>query len=340
MASAAQQTLFMPFENGILPPPAGRMRFLAAGIDADTALDDAWKKALTCLQPFRPEYLKLEKAGFDVVARLEGNARFDGGLMLLGKHRGRNEEWFAEMLSRVAPDGIIVVCGGNKLGIDGFRKWAGKIVAVEDRFSKNHAVVFWLRRPDDLPDDAIAALRPTAKHVEGQFHTAAGMFSHGAIDKGSALLAGHLEGRVSGAVADFGAGWGYLAAECLKHPKKIRKLDLYEADFESIEAARGNLPSLSGEIPLSFHWHDLVSEQVAEIYDTVVMNPPFHEGRATDVSLGQAFIAVAARRLKPGGRLLLVANRQLPYEATLKPLFRSVETLQETDGFKVIEAKK
>ncbi|MBB2971950.1 class I SAM-dependent methyltransferase [Mesorhizobium sp. RMAD-H1] len=340
MASLAQQTLFLPFENGILPPPGGGARFLAFGIEADAALEDAWKEVLAIVQPFRPAYLKLERAGFHVVPRLEGDALFDGGLMLLAKHRGRNEQWFADLLSRVASGGSIVICGEKKLGIDSFRKWAGKIAEAEDRLSKNHAVAFWMKRPAGLPGETIEALYPAAKRVDGRFHTAAGMFSHGEIDKGSALLARHLEGRLSGAVADFGAGWGYLSAECLKYPRKITKLDLYEADFEALEAARGNLSGLAGNIPVSFHWQDLVSEPLTAIYDTVVMNPPFHESRAADISLGRAFIAAAARRLKSGGRLLLVANRQLPYEVTLKSLFRSVETLEEGQGFKVVEARR
>ncbi|PYE89230.1 class I SAM-dependent methyltransferase [Phyllobacterium leguminum] len=340
MASPAQQTLFLPYENGILPLPGEGARFLVAGIEADMAPSDAWKRALTCLQPFRPDYLTLERAGFHVVPRLGGSAGFDGGLMLIGKHRGRNEQWFADLLSRVAPNGTIVVCGDKKLGIDGFRKWAEKVAVAEDRLSKNHAVVFWMKRPSELSEEAINALRPVGKRVDNRFDTAPGMFSYGDIDKGSALLASHLQGRLKGAVADFGAGWGYLSAECVKHPQKISKLDLYEADFEAIEAARKNLSGLSGGIPLGFFWHDLVAEPVMEIYDTVVMNPPFHEGRAMDVSLGINFIAVAARRLKPGGRLLLVANRQLPYEAALAPLFRSVEMLQDAQGFKVIEARR
>jgi 16S rRNA (guanine1207-N2)-methyltransferase len=315
-------------------------RFLAFGIEADATLGGEWKKALTVVQPFRPDYLKLNRAGFHAVPRLEESTRFAGGLMLLSKHRGRNEQWFAGLLANVAPSGIILVCGDKKLGIDSFRKWAEKVAAVEDRLSKNHAVVFWMKRPVDLPDEAIKALRPAAKRVDDRFETAPGMFSHGEIDKGSALLAPYLQGRVTGAVADFGAGWGYLSAQCLKHPGKIERLDLYEADFEALEAARHNLAGLAGNIPLSFYWHDLVNEPVAGIYDTVVMNPPFHEGRAADVSLGQAFITTAAKRLKPGGRLLLVANRQLPYEATLKQLFRSVEVLEVANGFKVIEARK
>jgi|GEM_PF-4812894 16S rRNA (guanine1207-N2)-methyltransferase len=36
----------------------------------------------------------------------------------------------------------------------------------------------------------------------------------------------------------------------------------------------------------------------------------------------------------------MVANRQLPYEVTLKGLFKSVTTLEEADGFKIFDAKK
>ncbi|WP_163277808.1 methyltransferase, partial [Klebsiella aerogenes] len=85
----------------------------------------------------------------------------------------------------------------------------------------------------------------------------------------------------------------------------------------------------ASELPLSFHWHDVNGEAITEIYDTIVMNPPFHAGRSADPTMGQGFIAAAAKRLKPGGRLLLVANRQMPYEAALKSLFRSVLPVED-----------
>ena len=72
----------------------------------------------------------------------------------------------------------------------------------------------------------------------------------------------------------------------------------------------------------------------------VVMNPPFHDGGAEDRSLGAAFIAAAARALKPGGRLLMVANRHLPYEAPLREAFGKVALLAETGGYKVHEARR
>lgn len=340
MMTPAQKTLFLPFDQGILDMPEQGQSFLACGLAADRLLEPEWKQALTCLQPWRPDWLALGREGFRTEPRLATDSRFSGGLLLLGKHRGRNEAWFAELLARVEPGGWIAVSGDKKLGIDSFRKWVGNIAEISDRMSKNHAVVFWLKRPADLDDDFIAALKPLATDIDGVFRTEPGMFSHGVIDKGSALLVPHMEKIVFGNVADLGAGWGYLAAQCLKFADRIKSIDLYEADYEALEAARGNLERLSASVPISFNWFDVTSEKMAGIYDTVIMNPPFHEGRATDVSLGQAFIAAAASRLKPGGRLLMVANRQLPYETTLKGLFKTVTLLEEAGGFKIFDAKK
>ncbi len=340
MTTPAQKTLFLPFDQDIVDLPAEGQSFLACGLTADRLLDDAWKQTLTFLQPWRPDWLALTEQGFRAVPRLEDGARFAGGLLLLGKHRGRNEAWFAELLARVAPGGWIVVAGDKKLGVDSFRKWAGNIAEISDRMSKNHAVAFWLQRPADLDDDFIAALKPLAADIDAVFRTEPGMFSHGVVDRGSALLVPHMEKIVFGRVADLGAGWGYLAAQCLKYADRVTAVDLYEADYEALEAARGNLARLNAATPLCFHWFDVTREKLTGVYDTVVMNPPFHEGRATDVSLGQAFIAAAASRLKPGGRLMMVANRQLPYETTLKSLFKTVIPLEEAQGFKVVEARR
>lgn len=334
--AAAAKTLVLPFEADILPEPSAERPWLflnAAPLDSD------WRNRLRAVQGFRPDYLVLQQAGYAVAPAIEPGS-FPGALILLGRHRGQNEGWFADALERVEPGGPIVVAGEKTAGIDSFRKWAARTVSIDDRMSKHHAMVFWLRRPADLPREAIDMLRPARERVDGRFETAPGMFSHAAVDRGSALLAGHLDGKVSGAVADFGAGWGYLAAVCLHQSDGITRLDLYEADFAALEAARRNLAAMASSVPLEFNWIDLAREKVSGPYDTIVMNPPFHTGRAATPALGLAFIAAARTALKPGGRLLMVANRQLPYEAALKASFRSVELVEENAGFKVIEARR
>ncbi len=194
------------------------------GAEAERRIATEWQGVLTCLQPFKPDYLALQKAGFNAVPRLQGDERFDGALILLGKHKGRNENWLAQALKHVKPGGQIVVSGDKKLGVDSFRKTVESIVTVADRLSKHHAVAFWFMRPEMVNSEEIERLTGEPTKLEDRFTTAPGMFSHAAIDKGSAMLVKHFAGRISGHVADFGAGWGYLASEVLNHSEKLKSL--------------------------------------------------------------------------------------------------------------------
>ncbi|MFT5882971.1 MAG: 16S rRNA (guanine1207-N2)-methyltransferase, partial [Crocinitomicaceae bacterium] len=74
-------------------------------------------------------------------------------------------------------------------------------------------------------------------------------------------------------------------------------------------------------------------------FDWVVMNPPFHEAQDQSFELGKTFIREAARILKPGGGLYLVANLHLPYEELIRTEFRSHKLLGEENGFKCIFAR-
>ena len=70
------------------------------------------------------------------------------------------------------------------------------------------------------------------------------------------------------------------------------------------------------------------------------MNPPFHDAGEEDKGLGAAFIRKAAAGLRTGGRLWMVANKHLPYEAVLEAAFKRVTPLAEANGFKVVLAVK
>ena len=175
----------------------------------------------------------------------------------------------------------------------------------------------------------------------GRFQSRPGVFAWDRIDPASALLAAQLPVDLSGRGADLGAGWGYLAAEVLARCAGVTALDLYEAEARALELARGNLAAHAGRAALDFHWHDVTTGLPRDGYDFIVSNPPFHaHDRGDRPELGQRFIEVAAQSLRPGGRLLLVANRHLPYEATVAQAFATHRVLAEGGGFKVIEAVK
>ncbi|MGC1302866.1 MAG: methyltransferase, partial [Caulobacteraceae bacterium] len=113
-------------------------------------------------------------------------------------------------------------------------------------------------------------------------------------------------------------------------------LDLIDVDRRAIEAARRNV----ADPRAAFHWTDARSAPALEGLDFVVMNPPFHDGGAEDKGLGQAFVRRSHQLLRKGGSVWLVANRHLPYEGVLTPLFAKTTLRAESGGFKVYEAQK
>ncbi|CAG0976712.1 MAG: class I SAM-dependent methyltransferase [Rhizobiaceae bacterium] len=337
MSAEAVKTLLHPFACGALEPPAMTARALFLGAPGTFRAPADFPVDVTCVQGFRPDFLALRRTGFAVSPVPEGDG-YDVALVLAGRHRGQNETRVAEALERTVPGGLVVVAGGKEDGIGGLVKRVSGVVAVEDRLPKYHGAAFWLRRPADVAE-AVAALRGgnERRPMDGRFVAAPGMFSHEAIDAGSRLLAQSLPADLSGAVADFCAGWGYLAAEVVRRCPSIAQIDLYEADFESLEAAKANL---AGFAATRFFWHDLAAEPVAERYNAIVMNPPFHRGRAAEPGLGRDMIRAAAAALRPGGRLFMVANRELPYEAALDELFADWRETAREGGFKTFAAKR
>ncbi|MBC8130178.1 MAG: class I SAM-dependent methyltransferase [Rhizobiaceae bacterium] len=166
-------------------------------------------------------------------------------------------------------------------------------------------------------------------------HTQPGVFSYDRIDPGSALLLQHLP-KLGGRGADLGCGIGTLALAVLGS-SKVTSLALVDLDRRAVEAARRNVLDTRATIA----WGDVRAwKDAPSMLDFVVMNPPFHEAGIEDRGLGQAFIRQAAAMLRPGGFLHMTANRHLPYEDILKPLFKLVVLKAESGGYKIFEARK
>lgn len=313
-------------------PPEGRVIVLRAA--PSPFLDKVPPERLLCVQTFRPIHDALAGQGRAVATTASGTAR----MVIVNLTRSRAETLgaVAEALSLLEPGGQLVVAGAKSDGVDSIARQVGAAIPLEGAFVKAHGRVFWTTRPEALPDivrDWAKGAKPSAN--EDGFFAGPGMFSFERADPGSRRLAQSLAGQLSGRVADLGAGWGWLAASALDQNPGITELDLYEAELLALEAARINVPDPRAR----FHWADATGLGAGiPPYDAVITNPPFHLGRAAEPDLGAGFIVAASRILKPGGRLMLVANRHLPYEATLGAAFRNVEKLSEDGVYKVILA--
>ncbi|MBL8708645.1 MAG: methyltransferase, partial [Rhodospirillaceae bacterium] len=242
----------------------------------------------------------------------------------------------------------VVAAAANSEGAKSLAADLASLAGGVETLSKNKCRVCWARIDPARIDrarlvewHASGAPRRIAStdFPGGPFWSRPGLFAWDRIDAGSLLLAEHFPADLAGHGADLGCGVGYLGAALLARCPGMTALDLYEAERMALDLARENLGTRAHGIPLAFHWHD-VTTGLRRNYDFIVSNPPFHVSREDRADLGQAFIAAAARHLRPGGRFLLVANRHLPYERGLAAAFATSRVLADEGGYKVIEARK
>lgn len=350
MSAEAVSALLLPFSQGLLPTPAANAP--AAVLRAEDGIPASWRAVITCEQSYKPAAEALEAAGFTVVPRLEEEGAFATVLVLLTKHKEESRALIARALRLVQPGGVVVCSGEKDSGAASLEKQMGRECPdlLIGQSVKNRCRVFWLRRGEALPPvlaewEAAAALQPAARDENGgggRYLSRPGLFGWEKIDRGSRLLASVLSTTpLKGVVADLGAGWGYLSVQVLRHCPAVETLHLYEAEALALEAAQANLAALCPERAslCQFHWADVAAGLgKGRFLDGAVCNPPFHAGKHSDSSLGQAFLRRASDVLRPNGVLLLVANRHLPYESLLAQRFRHTTCLLEAEGFKVLKA--
>jgi 16S rRNA (guanine1207-N2)-methyltransferase len=312
-------------------PDTGRIAVLGAAATALYGL--VGRERFVCQQSDRLLHDLLAAQGLAVAP--DDPSEAEAAVVVATRHRAETLGMVARGLALVPEGAPVIVAGARTDGIDAIMRQIDAVLPLDGAMSKAHGRVLRVRRPAQLPDaarewEAAAALRPNA---DG-FLSAPGMFSHAHADPGSRRLAAHLEGRLAGRVAEFGASWGWLAVQALALNPAVESLDLHESDARALEAARRNVPDTRAR----FHWSDVTRLGAEPACDWVLTNPPFHRTREAEPALGAAFVAAAARVLRPGGRLLMVANRSLPYEAPLARAFREVTPLAEDAAFKVILA--
>ncbi|MFA5592935.1 MAG: methyltransferase [Micavibrio sp.] len=364
----ALQTLFLPFENENLPlkgVSGGPALFLGAQDHPALATlrPDCW-------QPWKPHAAPLMRAGLrlagggpvDGASLRDGAAGYSGAdpvaegrtidtyglvLALLPKQVDEAKAMLATALRALKAGGVLAAAAANDANGARIEKWLRE-TGMEDIVSltKNRVRCVWGVRPETLPPQIESWREKSFPRLHDfgdgiQLKTMCGLFSWDRIDAGSALLARYLPEAACVQAADFGAGIGYLSRMLLGRASAPRDLYVIEADARALACARDNLSGIQEETALHFLWEDLTSP-VAGLppLDLVVMNPPFHKGKGEDAGIGRQFIRTAGVHLKKGGKLLMVANRHLPYEEELRRGFKDVQILAQESGFKIIGAVK
>lgn len=318
----SKSRLSTALDQGLLAFPGTSLRVMRP--DADYDLSAVQMERVIVSHTFKPDVTHWEASGYPVL-----DEAADATIVVLPKAKALGRALIAE----AAETSDLVIVDGNKSeGVDSYFKDIRAELGDVPNIAKAHGRLFWFNgKTEQFSHWSVG--EPTKG--EHGFYTTAGVFSDGEIDKGSQCLVQALPEKLSGRVADFGAGWGFLSAQVLERDG-VKSIDLVEAEKLSLDCARLNVTDPRA----SFHWADVTTFKAKEPYQVIVMNPPFHKGRAAEPALGQQFIASAARNLSTSGHLWMVANRHLPYEAILKERFKVVDEVSGTSAFKVFHASR
>ncbi len=332
------ETLLVPFADGALKMPETGNILLTRAV-ASPAWRALPKERLICLQSLKSDHDALITDGYSVLPPQTEDLP-EAGLYLCLPPRQKDEmrAAFARALMAAPDGGIVLACLPNKAGARSAEKALKQLAGHVDTLSKNKCRAFWARKSGEF-DRALAAAWIEADQprlTESGLIARPGLFSWDRIDAGSHLLAECLPRNLRGKGADFGGCTGYLTRAVLEKAPRVDSIDLIEAEYRAIEPAKQNL---TGEARASVHWEDVCMLNRPNAYRFIIMNPPFHTGHADHNALGQAFIRSAARNLKSGGELWMVANRHLPYERTLEEAFRFHERLTDESGYKILRAE-
>ncbi|PVZ15966.1 MULTISPECIES: class I SAM-dependent methyltransferase [unclassified Pseudomonas] len=163
-----------------------------------------------------------------------------------------------------------------------------------------------------------------------------GVFSHGRLDRGTALLLKHLDGLPEGPLLDFGCGAGIVGAALKRrYPQAI--VTLLDVDAFAIAASALTLKAngLEAQLICTDGIEGAPVDQAA-----IISNPPFHTGVHTHYAASENLLGKSSVHLRKGGEIRLVANSFLRYPPLLEAALGHCETLDEGDGFKIYRAKK
>ena len=295
---------------------------------ADAVLDILKDYDIEIVDGFKPSHDAWRARGFNATVSMVNE--YSAVIVCLPRAKADARAMIADAMHATA--GPVLIDGQKTDGVDSLLKNMRKLLPVSGPISKAHGKLFWCAHP--MPD-AFEDWRAGPQLTTGGFWTAPGVFSADAVDPASALLVSSLPDTLGRQVGDFGAGWGYLSAHILTR-ESVEAVHLVEANHMALECARRNVTDPRAH----YHWSDVGAWHPPQKLDAVVMNPPFHKGRAADPGLGQGFVRAAAGALTAGGSLWMVANRHLPYEETLQRHFAKVLDVGGDNRFKLFHASR
>lgn len=262
----------------------------------------------------------------------------EAAVLFLPKSRELTDYLLASLAARL-PGVLLYLVGEKRAGIERAAKQLSAFGSPRKLDSARHCQL-WQVRVDTPP--TVPVLENLARHYslplsdgELQVVSLPGVFSHGRLDVGSALLLQHLGDLPSGHLLDFGCGAGVLGAT-LKRRYPSSQVTLLDVDAFAVASSR--LTLTANNLEASVIAGDGIDAAPSGL-SAILSNPPFHQGVHTHYQATEHLLRQARAHLLAQGELRLVANSFLKYPPLIETHLGPCQTLAEANGFRIYRAR-
>jgi len=264
----------------------------------------------------------------------------DAAFVHLARGRELQEEALRLAAAMLRPSGRLVFAGATREGVKSALQQARMIfgqTGIVVRKAGYHAGL--AQRPDgNFPFPTIQRTECDidVDDVLTRLVSYAGTFAPARLDVGAAALIAAMQIPSGARVLDLGCGTGLAGLAALRRGADVIMTDV---SARAVMSAQETLAANGYPDTSITHACGAATVETATL-DIVITNPPFHQGHGLHFEVAQFFIAEAARVLKAGGKLYLVANVFLGYEPWLRAHFARVQQVWNDRRFCVWEATK
>lgn len=286
--------------------------------------------------------IRLHVSDFDF-SSLE-QEHYDGIFYRVSKEKPVVHHILNNVIHHLKPQASLIIAGrkneGTKTYIDKVKKVLGLSVSSKKEGDLYFGTATATTEPNALLDDSeYTKLRDVAQLHGKPVQSKPGVYGWKKFDAATAMLIELIEqthtSLAACSVLDLGCGSGYLAIAV--RTLGCTKLVATDNNVAAVHTTEHNLKKLNLFNEGTTVIADDCAQSIADRFDLVVCNPPFHKGFDTSRELSNLFLHQAATRLTPNGKALFVVNSFIPLEKLAAPYFKKIECLQNNNSFKIIQ---
>lgn len=257
----------------------------------------------------------------------------DGVVVYLPKGRALTEMVIAKLAGWLDDHAPLWLVGPKRGGVRTARLALEEVGEVDGVESGRHCKLVRaasLDAPSVHLDDYSEDWAFEANDTDVRIVSFPGVFGHGRLDEGTALLLETVRDLKS-PFADVGSGCGVVGTY---YGRRGHSGVLLETNALALEASRRTVRANRLGDLLSVAPSDVLSGLDGRAKE-IISNPPFHRGFDTDHTITAALIRDARGRLRRNGHLTLVCNAHLKIPDQLDAVFGGHTVLADTTRYRV-----